>query len=330
MATPPTRILTADDVRSLIDMRDAVLAVEQAFAAYARGEASMPPKVYLSLPQHGGDFRAMPSELPASEAGRAVAGLKWVNSHPDNPSKHGLPSVMGIFVLSDPATALPLAVMDATLLTAARTGAAAAVATKYLARKNVRTLGFVGSGVQARWMLAAHRAAFGEGAFELVCADVDPNAAARFAEESGGRVASAEEAAGCDVVCMSTPGRSVAVKAAWLRPGCHVNAMGADAPGKQELESAALAKMRVYVDDLYQATHSGEINVALEQGEFTESSIAGSIGAVIAGLAQGRANDDERTLFDSTGLAIQDAALARVLLARAEAREIGSLVQLVG
>jgi alanine dehydrogenase len=109
-----------------------------------------------------------------------------------------------------------------------------------------------------------------------------------------------------------------------------VNAMGADAPGKQELEGAALAKMRVYVDDLYQATHSGEINVALEHGDFAESQIAGSIGAVIAGLAKGRGSEEELTLFDSTGLAIQDAALARVLLARAEAREVGSLVQLVG
>jgi ornithine cyclodeaminase/alanine dehydrogenase len=179
-------------------------------------------------------------------------------------------------------------------------------------------------------MLGAHRAAFGDAAFEILCADVEPGAAARFAEESGGRAVSAEEAAGCDVVCASTPGRTIAIRAAWLRPGCHVNAMGADAPGKQELESAALTTMRVYVDDLYQATHSGEINVALEHGDFTESDIAGSIGAVIAGLARGRASDDERTLFDSTGLAIQDAALARVLLARAEARQVGSLVQLVG
>ncbi|HEU4532635.1 MAG TPA: hypothetical protein VFS00_00910, partial [Polyangiaceae bacterium] len=170
-----TLILSAADVRSLLSMPEAVRAVELAFAEHASGRALMPPKVYLSLEAYGGDFRAMPSYVgpgpgagpdgaPAPDALPAAAGVKWVNSHPDNPQRHGLPSVMGVYILSDPATALPLAILDATVLTAARTGAAAAVASRHLAKPGPKTLGFVGAGVQSRWMLAAHRAVFGDDA----------------------------------------------------------------------------------------------------------------------------------------------------------------------
>ncbi len=134
-------------------MDDAVSAIESAFAAHGKGETQMPAKVYLDFPEHGGDLRAMPAAM-----GNA-AGLKWVNSHPDNPARHDLPSVMGLYVLSDPATALPLAMLDATLLTAVRTGAAAAVASKHLAGAH-RTLGVIGCGVQADFLIEAHRVCF--------------------------------------------------------------------------------------------------------------------------------------------------------------------------
>jgi ornithine cyclodeaminase/alanine dehydrogenase len=335
-----TLILSAADVRSLLSMEEAVRAVELAFAEHAAGRAMMPPKVYLSLGEYGGDFRAMPSYIgpsaPAATNGGgraeslpAAAGVKWVNSHPDNPKRFGLPSVMGVYVLSDPATALPLAVLDATVLTAARTGAAAAVATKYLARPGFVRMGFVGSGVQARWMLAAHRAAFGDG-FEVVASDVDRGAAEAFAREAGGRVASAEEAAGCDVVCTSTPGREVAVRRAWLRPGAHVNAMGADAPGKQELEASALADAIVVVDEPHQAVHSGEINVPVARGEYAEGRVFGTLGEVVSGRRRPSRGGGDVTIFDSTGLAVQDVALARVLYAAARARGAGTAVALVG
>ena len=138
-----TRILTGSQVSEVLGMDLAVAAVERAFAAHGRGEALMPPKVYLPLEKYGGDFRAMPAYLDGS------AGVKWVNSHPGNPKRHGLPAVMGMYILSDPSTAEPLAVMDGTLLTAFRTGAASAVASKHLARKASRTLGIIGCGAQA-------------------------------------------------------------------------------------------------------------------------------------------------------------------------------------
>ena len=322
-----TLVLTHAQVVSLLSMSDAVDAVEGAFIAYAEGRALMPPKVYLSLDAFGGDFRAMPSYLPARSGARALAGVKWVNSHPDNPVKRGLPSVMGIYVLSDPETALPLAIMDATVLTAARTGAAAAVASRVLAKKEPRSMGFVGSGVQARTMLSAHRAVYKQ-ELEIIAADVNPQAAEAFAKEAGGRVGTVEEAAGCDIVNTSTPGRAPAVRKGWLKPGAHINAMGADAPGKQELDSDVLTSAKVVIDDHYQATHSGEINVPLSAGTYRESQIHASLGDVLTGKRPGRSGD-EITIFDSTGLAIQDVALAAVIVAAAREQSVGQWLALV-
>lgn len=319
MAT--TLILTKRDVASLLTMEAALGAVESAFAAHARGEALMPAKVYLSLPQHGGDFRAMPSFMSGA------AGVKWVNSHPDNPKKHGLPSVMGTYILSDPETAVPLAILDATWLTAVRTGAAGGVASKFLFKGKPKRVGFVGCGVQARVLHAAHVAVYGAD-FESLCADVMPEAATRFAEEIGGVAVSATEASHADIVCVATPGRGIAVKNEDLRPGAHVNAMGADAPGKQEIDPKVLGHARVFIDDWEQATHSGEVNVPLHEGFFERERIAGTLGEVVNGTVKGRMKD-EITLFDSTGLAVQDLAVARVVYALAKEKGVGIEVALV-
>lgn len=319
---PTTLLLTRRDVASLLTMDVAVEAVEGAFAAHARGEALMPPKVYLSLPQHGGDFRAMPSFMAGA------AGVKWVNSHPDNPKKHGLPSVMGTYILSDPETAVPLAILDGTWLTAMRTGAAAGVASKHLSRGAPKRIGFVGCGVQARVLHAAHASVFGATTFEALCADVLPEAATRFAEEIGGVAVTTAEASRADIVCVATPGRGPVVRNEDLRPGTHVNAMGADAPGKQEIDPKVLGHARVFIDDWEQATHSGEVNVPLHEGFFERSSIAGTLGEVVIGAVKGRFKD-EITLFDSTGLAVQDLAVARRVHALAKERGVGLEVSLV-
>lgn len=316
-----TLILTEKDVRALVTMSDAVTAVEGAFMAHGKGQTLMPSKVYLSLPEHGGDFRAMPSYM------EGAAGVKWVNSHPDNPAKHSLPSVMGTYILSDPKSAAPLAIMDATWLTAMRTGAAGGVASKHLATKNPKSIGFVGCGVQARVLLAAHQALFSN--VELRMADVSADAAARFAKEAGGKVTSVDEAVASDIVCASTPGRVPVITKAAVRAGTHINAMGADAPGKQEIEGAVLTRSKVFIDDWDQATHSGEVNVPLHKGEYAQESITGTLGEVIAGKVAGRLAD-EVTIFDSTGLAVQDLALARVIYAKARELGRGLEVELIG
>jgi ornithine cyclodeaminase/alanine dehydrogenase len=253
--------------------------------------------------------------------------VKWVNSHPENPARHGLPSVMGVYILSDPATARPLAIMDATLLTAFRTGAAAGVATRFLAGRAPRSLGFVGCGVQARYLLDAHRTLYPD--LRLVMADASAEAARRFAAEAGGTVGSVEEAAGCDVVCTSTPVRKPVVRDGWVAAGAHINAMGADAEGKQELETALLRRARVFVDDFDQASHSGEVNVPLHSGALAPADLAGTIGQVIAGKLPARPDAQAITIFDSTGLAVQDVALARVLFDAAREQGVGVDVPLV-
>ncbi len=327
---PKTLVLSHADVRAVVSMDEAVPAIEAAFASYARREALMPPKVYLALERHEGDFRAMPSYFPGDSAsgGGASAGVKWVNSHPQNPQKHGLPAVMAVYVLSDPDTAVPLAIMDGTILTAARTGAAAAVASKHLAKKRVRSIGLVGTGVQARWLLDAHKVVYGD-ALEVVATDVRPEAAEAFAREYGGRVGTIAEACACDVVCTSTPVRSPIVERGFVKPGTHINAMGADAPGKHELDPRILFDAKVVIDDWDQATHSGEVNVPIHDGIYDPKKIHGSLGDVIIGKLAPRVSDDEITLFDSTGLAIQDVALARVVYAQALARGLGTAIELV-
>lgn len=317
-----TLLLTRRDVQQSISMEMALDACEQAFAAHGRGETEMPPKVYLGLAHHDGDFRAMPAYV------EGAAGVKWVNSHPENPHRHRLPAVMGMLILSDPATALPLAVMDATWLTSLRTGAAAAVASKHLANPSPATVSFIGCGVQARHVLEAHRAVFGEG-FEVLAADVSRQAAEELAERAGGRAVSIQEAAHADIVCTTTPSRAPLVRAAWLRGGCHINAMGADAHGKQELEPRILREARLFVDDLGQASDSGEVNVPLAKGELHPDDIAGALGQVLAGRLAGRGAAEDVTVFDSTGLAVQDVALARRVYEAARDRGVGQPVRFI-
>ena len=319
-----TRILTRRDVESLLGtltMEKVVDAVEAAFAAHGSGETQMPPKVYLQFDAFDGDLRAMPS------ATGDKAGLKWVNSHPLNPERFGLPSVMGLFVLSDPETAFPRAVMDATALTAYRTGAAAAVASRHLAGPSPKTLGIIGCGVQARTLLDAHRVVFGR--LEVRAADVSRSAAAAFAAEADGEVVGLEAAAGCDIVCTSTPVRSPIVRRAWLADGAHINAVGADAEGKQELDADVLTAARVVVDDRVQAAHSGEINVPIHEGQYAIDKVHGTLGEVVVGALEGR-GDASVTVFDSTGLAVQDLFLAAELVRLADELGIGIEVDLVG
>jgi ornithine cyclodeaminase/alanine dehydrogenase len=315
-----TLMLSQGDVREAVTMAAAIDVVERAFLAHGRGEALMPPKVYLSLPEHHGDFRAMPAYFAGS------AGVKWVNSHPENPTRHGLPSVLALYILSDADTAAPLAVMDGTLLTAVRTGAAAGVASRRLAAGRPRTIGFVGSGVQARFLLDAHRAVFGE--FQVLAFDRSEQAAKKFAAESGGESAPIDVVAGADIVCTATPSRSPIVARAFVRAGAHINALGADAPGKQELDPLILSDAKVIIDDWEQATESGEVNVPLHRGAYRREQIHGTLGEVLAGKKPGR-EGDEITVFDSTGLAIQDLALAKHVYAVARERGLGTTVELI-
>jgi alanine dehydrogenase len=308
----PTLLLTRKDVRGLLDMAEVIEAVEQAFRCWEDGRAAMPAKAYLVLEQ--GDIRAMPSSIPGG------AAVKWANVHTGNPSR-GLPTVMAVLIYSDPETGYPLAVMDATEITAYRTGATAAIASRYLARKGSRTLGIIGAGQQAYTQLAAHAKLFDLGLVKVH--DRSSAAAARFIEsfpDRSIRSCSAEEASASDIVCTLTPAREPFLKRDWIMPGTHINAVGADADGKEELEPSILKDAVVVVDDMRQSTAGGEINVPLKKGIITVEDIYGTLGEIIAGKKPGRTDEESITVFDSTGLAIEDVAVASIIYRKAQQR----------
>jgi alanine dehydrogenase len=325
-----TLLLDAETVDAHAPTPAVVDAVEAAFAAHARGDTVMPAKSYVDLPQYDGDFRSMPAYLRAEDWD--AAGLKWVNSHPENRDRHGLPTVMATMCYSDPETGVPLSIMDGTTLTTKRTGAAAAVATDSLAVADASTLGLVGAGAQSRAQLDA--IATVRPVETVVVADADAARAEAFAESIGdrfeARVGSIPEAAACDVVSTVTPVREPIVDADAVGETTHVNAVGADAPGKHELADDLLSAATLVVDDREQCTHSGEINVPYAADRLTDADIHAELGEVVIGAKPGRTPADGVTVFDSTGLAVQDVATARVVYERATEAEAGTAFDLLG
>jgi alanine dehydrogenase len=311
-----TLILTQDEIKELLTMKDALDAVEHAFEMHGKNMVQMPAKIYLEFEK--GDLRAMPAYLDGK------AGVKWVNSHPHN-SEKGLPTVMALLIYNDPETGFPLAVMDATHITNMRTGAAGGIASKYLAKKDSSVLGFIGCGTQAYTQLSAHMELFD--LESIKCFDLSREKSERFAEHCrkfgfNVKVVDIEGACRSDILITTTPSRKPVVKREWIGDGTHINAIGADAPGKQELDPEIIRDARVFVDDREQAFHSGEVNVPLSQGLISEENIAGTIGEVIVGSVRGR-EGDEITVFDSTGLAIQDISTASIVFQRALEKKIG-------
>lgn len=290
-----------------LDIGAVTRVIETAFAEQGSGHVQMPPKLYVNLPK--GDFRTMPAYLPSL----GMAGVKIVNVHPGNPSK-GLPTVMALTLLLDPETGRPTAILNATRLTEMRTGAAGAIAAKYLAPKKECVLGVIGTGRQAEAQVRAT-----EQVLTLTGIRVwsrNPAHAEAFATRFAyldAKSVSQEKACDSEIIVTTTPSRAPIVKNEWIHEGTHINAIGADAPGKEELDPEILHRARVFVDDPLQAIHSGEINVPISRGQYEPRLIVGTLGDVVTGK-QKRESPDEITVFDSTGLAIQDLAIASIAI----------------
>jgi alanine dehydrogenase len=294
-----------------LDLREVNLAIEEAFAEHGRGHVQMPPKVYITF-EHG-DFRTMPGYIPSLN----TAGVKVVNVHPENP-KSGLPTVMALTILISVQSGIPEAILNATRLTDMRTGAAGAVAAKYLSPSDEVTLGVVGSGRQAGAQVEATAQELKIRKI-LVWSRKEQNAKA-FCEKYSRfncEHVSLERVCDADVVVTTTPSRKPLIRDEWIHEGTHINAIGADAPGKEELDPGVLSRAAVFVDDPAQAVHSGEINVPIRDGLFSREHIRGTLGEVILGRA-GRKGKEEITIFDSTGLAIQDLAIAEIAVKTGE------------
>jgi alanine dehydrogenase len=276
----------------------AIAEVRAAFIRYEHGDWTMPPKTYLPSPPYG-DFRAMPA------LGDDLAILKWVTSFPGNRNTE-TPTVSGIVCVSDATNGALVMLLDGRAVTALRTGAAAAVAASALASPD-RTVGLIGCGVHGAW---AARCLLAEGFGPGVCADPDAEAAAALADELGWVTGTSEEALRAGVVTTTTPGTVPVVTEADLHPGLHLTMLGADGPGKAEATLGVISRCALFCDEWAQASHGGEISAAVELGRVTRRDVT-NLGAVLAGQHPGRASAEQVTLFDSTGLAIQDLAIAR-------------------
>lgn len=305
-------LIGGEEILQAITPQRATECVRDAFVRHHNGEWQMPAKVYLTNEPHG-DFRAMPA------SGDGIAILKWVTSFPLNRAK-GLPVVVGVILVSDSTTGEWRALVDGTAVTALRTGAAAAVATRALARDDAATVGLVGCGLHGAW---AGRCLVAEGYSDGVCADVDEEAAARVAIELGWRTGTPSDALNCDVVTLVTPGHDPIITRRDLRDGMHINALGADGPGKAEMDPEAVEACRLFCDEWTQASHGGELTGAVTQGLIGRMDVT-DLGAVLTGRAQGRRTPADTTLFDSTGLAIQDLALVVELMRLHEAGRLNA------
>ncbi len=309
--TQSTYIIARDMIENAFSMADYVSTIEKAFELYGRAQVQMPPKMYLTFDK--GDLRCMPIYIPAMN----TAGVKNVNVHPANVR---LPAVMATITLIDPETGFPLAIMDGTHITRMRTGAAGGVAAKYLSRADSVTAACIGTGTQAATQLEALLITR-PGISKVVLFDIRKESMEHFARlvrQKHGLIATCassvkEAVKNADIVTTTTTVRSPIVKSDWIRPGTHINAIGADAKGKQELDPAILKRSKVVIDNWQQASHSGEINVAVAEGLITRKDIHADIGEIATNKKPARENDKEITIFDSTGLAIQDISAATMI-----------------
>ncbi len=311
-----TLLITAKDVQSVLTYPLSLKTVEAAFKAFGQGKAYQPPKSYLTFKD--GDLRSMPAYINAP--GINIAGIKSVTVHPDNHKKFGLPTVMATILLTDPRNGFNVAVLDGTHITNMRTGAAGGVATKHLSRKNSKVMTLIGAGAQAytqlhhimltRRLKEVRVHARSESSMIKFCVEMSREyPEVTFLPEPDGKKA----CRGADIITTITPVRKPIIKKSWIDPGTHINGIGADAAGKQELETALTKFCKIVIDEWQQASHSGEINVPISRGKLKKKDIHAELGEIVAGKKKGRTSDNEITLFDSTGLAIQDISTAYVV-----------------
>ncbi|MCX7681086.1 MAG: hypothetical protein N2508_03820 [Anaerolineae bacterium] len=317
------RLLSGDDVRRALPMRQAIEVMKAAFIQLSTSQAEMPVRVALRVPKHSGLTLFMPAYLGADDR----MAIKIVSVFHDNPAR-GLPLIHALVVVIDAETGAPAAVMDGTYLTALRTGAASGAATDLLARQDAQSVAIFGAGVQGRTQL------------EAVCAvrsirqawvyDVVPERAVAYAAEMSAKLAlpvnvagsPAEAARQADIICTATTSSSPVFEDADLRPGTHINAVGAYTPQMQELPTRTVQRARVIVDHRPSSlAEAGDLLIPLGQGVISESHLWAELGEVAAGIKAGRVSPEEVTVFKSVGVAVQDVAAAGAVLEAA--RELG-------
>lgn len=325
-ANRKTLILGRSEMIGLLTPGEYNGCVEQAYRMHGEGRYYMDPKGHIVLDRFPGEWEAMPSYIEEPHA----AACKWVSIRERNRERFNLPTVFSILIYTHPETGFPLAIVDGSYHTVMRTGAAAAVSAKWMARKDSRVLALVGAGHMAEGALATCNEVFpwkevrvwsrSRGTLDHFVKEQQPKYESFELKPSTNLE---QTVRGADVVVTLTPARGPIVMDAWIAPGTHIAAIGADKKGDQELEGKLLKRARIFVDDIRQCRTDGEINVPLSEGLIAEADIAGEIGEVITGRKPGRTSDDEITLFDSTGIALQDSATVPLEYERAMAAGVG-------
>lgn len=314
----PLKIIDAAGVRELLPMRTCIDAMADAMSAASAGTVRVPPRVFMPLSGSGDALLLM----PGSAALPHVYGAKVISLHPANPAQ-GRPAIQGFVALFDGDTGTPLAIVDGGALTAIRTAAASALATAHLARADAGTHGIFGTGALAGTHLEAVPIVR-PGTRVLIWGRHARKARAlarRHAERTGLDVRATsdpEEAAACDIVTTVTGAREPIVRGRWVRPGTHVNLVGAHAAGTREADSDLIASARVFTDRLESLfSEGGDVLIPIAEGRIERSHVAGEIGQVISGDIAGRTSDAEITVYKSLGITAQDLFAAHAVYARA-------------
>lgn len=320
-------MLSEQEIAKLLSIEEVMNAVELAFKEDALGYAQNPSKVYLNFPKYTGDLRVMPAYLERQD----IASVKIVSVHPDNLQKFGVPTVRGVILLIDPRNGSLLSIMDGKHITAMRTAAAGGIAAKYLANRNSKIAAFIGAGTQARAQFLALLSVF-PSLEKAKIWDTSPKAVDMFITDMKIKANQiklfiaddvAEAVQEADIVITTTPSKKPLILDSWVSDGTHFNSIGADAPGKEELDPKILKRAKIIVDDYEQACHSGEINVPISKGVISKDDIWAELGEVIIGKKTGRASTEEITVFDTTGIAVQDAITAKIVYQKALQRQQG-------
>jgi ornithine cyclodeaminase len=329
----PVRILNQAEVTELLPMEECIGVMDGVLRTLASGGAQLPLRAAIGVPGTGGGLFCW---MPAQLSDPPTLGLKLISVVPGNEGTP-LDSHQGVVFLVDPATGAPLAIMDASSITAIRTAAVSAVATRALAREDASDLAILGSGVQARSHLEAIGMVRKLDRVRLWSPNADRLAGfVRWAREHLGIAAEPvrgprEAVAGADIICTTTASSTPVLQGAWIAPGAHINAVGSSIPTARELDTAAVARSRLFVDRKESAANeAGDFLIPLREGAITESHLLGELGDVLLGKLPGRTGEADVTLFKSLGIAVEDLASAAHVLAKAEIRGIGLVTELGG
>jgi alanine dehydrogenase len=314
-------LLTDNDVSKLLTMEETINVVESAFKAYAKGRVVMPPRSTIMVPEYNGSISFMPSYIEESNA----QATKIISIYPDN-KQRGLPTTIAWITVNDPQTGMIKAFMDATYLTAMRTGAITGVAAKYLAPNDSRTVAVFGAGVQARtqvWSICVVR-----DIKKVFVYDIYPEASRRFAEEMTRKLGvpvitsdSGKDACkDADIVLTATTSSKPVISRQWLKDKVHISAIGAFYPDWRELDTETVAESKLVVDDLEGVmVEAGDILIPIKEGVITKDHIYAELKDLVSGKKLGRTSKDGLTVFKSVGVAIQDSSVADLVL-----KKIGS------